>query len=126
VAGLSSSFASSLSSSDQALSVVASPVTYGLSPSTASVSVAADGRAVALAEQAQGTQACWYQIDNSMTESTTGNGAWSVAGFPVAAGTYYGEAAYLGTGVVPIWSAAARMAAAANSVVYQVGGFPQL
>jgi type IV pilus assembly protein PilA len=123
-ASLSSSLATSLGTAEPNLGFAVGAVTSGTSPSTISVSVAADGNAVVLAEQAKGTSNCWYIVDNAATETTTTNGAWSVTGFPVTAGTFYGEAK--NTGTAPTCSAAAPIAAAAGSVVYQTSGFPAL
>jgi type IV pilus assembly protein PilA len=124
-ASLSSSMATSLGTAEPNLGFAVGAVTSGTSPSTISVSVASDGNAVVLAEQAKGTSNCWYIVDNAAVESSAaGNGAWSVTGFPVAAGTFYGEAK--NTGTAPTCSAAAPIAAAANSVVYQSSGFPAL
>jgi type IV pilus assembly protein PilA len=125
VASLSSSFASSLSVGNPSLAYAVGAVTAGSAPATVSVSVAADGNAVVLAAQAKGTNNCWYVIDNSATESTITNGAWSVTGVPVAAGTYYGEAKNATT-----CSAAAPVAVPTlntpPTVAYQSGGFPNL
>jgi type IV pilus assembly protein PilA len=124
-ASLSSSMATSIGSAVPNLSFAVGAVTGGTTPSTISVSVASDGNGVVLAEQAKGTSNCWYIVDNAAVESSAaGNGAWSVTGFPVAAGTFYGEAK--NTGTAPTCSAAAPIAAAANSVVYQSSGFPNL
>jgi type IV pilus assembly protein PilA len=123
-ASLSSSMATSLGSAEPNLAFSAAAVTAGLSPATISVSVAADGNAIVLAEQSKGTSNCWYVVDNSAVESTTTNGAWTVTGFPVTAGTYYGEAK--NTGTAPTCSASAPIAAAAGTVVYQASGFPSL
>jgi type IV pilus assembly protein PilA len=126
-ASLSSSMATSLGSAIPNLSFATGAVTSGTSPAAVSVSVAADGNGIVIASQAKGTGNCWYVIDNAAIESTTSNGAWSVSGIPVGAGTYYGEAK--NTGTAPTCSAAAPIAAAAGpppTVSYSQAGFPNL
>jgi type IV pilus assembly protein PilA len=125
VASLSSSFATSLAVGNPSLSYAVGAVTAGLAPATVSVSVAADGKAIALAAQAKGTNNCWYVIDNAAAETTTTNGAWSVTGVPVTAGTYYGEAKNAST-----CSASAPTAVPTPNtpptVAYQASSFPNL
>jgi hypothetical protein len=119
------SFATTMASGNPSLSYGTGAVTSGSNPSAVSVSVAADGNGIVLAEQAKGTNNCWYIIDNSATESTSANGAWSVTGFPTGAGTYYGEAKNAAT-----CSAAAPVAVPASNtpptVIYQSSNFPNL
>ncbi len=127
-ASYSSSFATSMADGNPALSYAVGSVTSGLVPATVSVSVATDGNAVVLAEQARGTGNCWYVVDNAASEPTTSNGAWDTTGFPVSVGTYFGEAK--NTGTAPTCSASAPIAVPSpNSpptVLYQSTSFPNL
>jgi type IV pilus assembly protein PilA len=127
-ASYSSSLATTMASGNPALSYVVGSVSSTSSPATVSVSVATDGNAIVLAEQARGTGNCWYVIDNDAAESTTSNGAWSTTGFPVAVGTYFGEAK--NTGTAPTCSAASPVAVptpdSPPTVLYQSTSFPNL
>jgi type IV pilus assembly protein PilA len=123
-----SSLVSTLTTIQPSLSFVTGTVIGGLSPSTVSVSIAADGNGLVLAEQAKGTQNCWFVVDNVAGETAASGGTsyTSITGAALGGGTYYGEQKYSGTGVVPACSALAAPAPAAGSVAYQSSGFPSL
>lgn len=116
---LATSMVASLVSAEPNLSFASGAVTAGMSPSTISVAVAADGNGVALAEQAKGTSNCWYIIDNAASES----GKWvtTVTSNPGAAGTWYGEAKAATT-----CSAASIPTYASGSVVWSSSSFPTI
>ncbi len=111
----SSSFAATLYAAQPNLSFVATSVSNGLSPATVSVSVA-DANGLALAEQAKGTNTCWYIFDNNSAESWTTGGTGSL---PNSQGTWYGEYRNAGTSC-----SALSIPAPSATVVYQQGSFP--
>ena len=123
-----SALVGSLTTAEPNLSFVTGTVTGGLTLATVSVSIAADGNGVVLAEQAKGTQNCWFIIDNSQAETALSGGTsyTNLSGAGLSAGTAYGEVKYSGTGTVPACSALAPPLAVPGSVVYQASGFPTL
>lgn len=131
VASLSSSMATSLSAAEPALAFRAGAVTSGLTPSTISVSVAADGNGIIIAAQAKSTGNCWYVFDNSAAEAATAGTPYANlnSGTGVTAltsGTTYGEAKNVTA--APTCSAAAPPAASTTGqlVAYSSSGFPSL
>jgi type IV pilus assembly protein PilA len=94
--------------------------TGAVTPSApASVSVAVvDNNGIALAEQAKGTNNCWFVIDNAGTEAWTTTGTGSQ---PNAMGTWYGESKAATT-----CSAASPPAPNGSTIVYSQAGFPNL
>jgi type IV pilus assembly protein PilA len=116
---LAASMVTSLLASQPGLSFQSGAVTSGLTPSTISVAVAADGNGVALAEQAKGTGNCWYVIDNSQSEA--GNWVSTTTSNPGPAGTWYGEAKAAAT-----CSAASIPTYLSGSVVWSQNSFPSI
>jgi len=82
------------------------------------------GQGIILATQAKGGN-CWYVIDNAVAETNGGVGFYGngATGFPVAAGTWYGEAK-ANPGAQTCDPSAPQNAGA--SVVYQQSNFPNL
>jgi type IV pilus assembly protein PilA len=107
------SMVTSLGSAGTSLSFTTGTVTGGLSPATVSVNVAQDGNGVILAEQAKGTNTCWYVIDNPVAETAVGPYA-NVPTANLAAGTWYGKLA----------SQSSCSAAVPTGVTYLSSGFP--
>ena len=120
--------AASLSAAEPALAFTTGAVTQATATgqSVVSVAVSADGNALILAELSKSTGNCFFVIDNTQTQSTTTNGSWSSTGFPVTAGTFYGEAKNVTA--VPTCNALAAPAASTTGqlVSYQASGFPSL
>jgi type IV pilus assembly protein PilA len=84
------------------------------------------GQGFIVAAQAKGGN-CWYIIDNAVAETSVAAGYGAgVAGFPVAAGTWYGEAKNTGSAPTCDSSAPAAQAAGSTSVLYQQANFPNL
>jgi type II secretory pathway pseudopilin PulG len=107
------SMVTSLAAAGTSLSFTTGTVTGGLSPATVSVNVAQDGNGIILAEQAKGTNSCWYVIDNPVQEAAVGPYA-NVPTANLAAGTWYGKLA----------SQTSCGAAVPTGVTYLSGGFP--
>jgi type IV pilus assembly protein PilA len=94
-------------------------VTAANSNTPAAVSVAVvDNNGIALAEQAKGTNNCWFVIDNAATEAWTTSGTGSQ---PNAMGTWYGESKGATT-----CNASSVPAPNGTTIVYQQAGFPSL
>jgi type IV pilus assembly protein PilA len=111
------------------------------SQSQISVYVSTDGNGIILAGQAKSTLNCWYVMDNTVAQTTTTNGpytilggytlggtatAWTTAG-KVPAGTWYGESKNPGTGTAPACSASTPTTwAASTGQLFAASGFPAL
>jgi len=101
------------------LTFTTSAVSTGSGSGSAAVSVAVvDNNGIALAEQAKGTNNCWFVIDNVGTEAWTSSGTGSQ---PNALGTWYGESKNATT-----CTAATIPAPNGTTIVYSQGGFPNL
>lgn len=101
------------------LTFTTSAVSTGSGSGPAAVSVAVvDNNGIALAEQAKGTNNCWFVIDNVGTEAWTSSGTGSQ---PNALGTWYGESKNATT-----CTAATIPAPNGTTIVYSQGGFPNL
>jgi type IV pilus assembly protein PilA len=107
------SMVSSLIAAEPNLSFVTGTVTAGATGnSQVSVNVAQDGNGIILAEQAKGTQNCWYIVDNAVLETAVGPYT-NVPTANLQPGTWYGKS----TGN------ASCSAAVPTGVTYQASGF---
>jgi hypothetical protein len=109
--------ASSLFAAVPNLTFTTSSVTGTSTPAAVSVAVV-DNNGIALAEQAKGTNNCWYVIDNAATEAWTSSGTGLQ---PDAMGTWYGESKNATS-----CTAATIPAPNGTTIVYAQGGFPNL
>ena len=109
--------ASSLFAALPNLTFTTGAVTGSSAPAAVSVGVV-DNSGIALAEQAKGTNNCWFILDNSGTEAWTTSGTGSQ---PNTSGTWYGESKNATTctaGTIP--------APNGTTIVYTQAGFPNL
>lgn len=131
--GATSLFASSLVST---LNIQAPSISFTTGPSTGpgvvSLYVSNDGNGLIMAALAKGTNTCWYIMTNTLTQSTsTSNDAYQYlsgySGFAsqVAAGTWFGEAAALGTQTNCVASQPIAFASS-STTAFQTSGFPLL
>jgi type IV pilus assembly protein PilA len=109
--------ATSLGSAEADLNFATSAVTNGGSQATVSVAVAQDGNGLVLAEQAKGTNNCWFVVDNSVTETTTTGGATytTMPSAQLATGTFYGVVKNAST---------CNASAVPSTATFQSTGFP--
>ncbi len=92
-----------------------------------SIYVAPDKNGVIMAVQSSTKRDCWYTIINGQAEPVkTGTPYRTLPASVLGVGTYFGEAKLPANGVPKVCQASKVLAAAAGSVAYQKGSFPNL
>lgn len=92
-----------------------------------SIYVSPDQNGIIMAVQSNTKKDCWYTIINGRAEpATTGTPYKTLPATVLGVGTYFGEAKLPANGVPRTCRASAVFAAAAGSVAYQKGSFPNL
>jgi type IV pilus assembly protein PilA len=110
------SLVAALTTAEPNLSFVYGAVTNGASPAAVSVSESADGNGLVLAEQAKGTNNCWFVLDNAVAQSATASTPYANVTAPgLNAGTYYG---------VVKGASSCSASTVPTGVTFQASGFP--
>ena len=92
-----------------------------------SVYVAPDQNGIIMAVQSNTKKDCWYTIINGKPEpATTGTPYKTLPAAVLGVGSFFGEAKLPANGVARTCQASAVLAAAAGSVAYQKGSYPNL